>query len=74
MTVEHFDSQEIERATAPTIRAEGVADGTHSALIALMDATGAYPWTRADILQAISDGVKRAVAEHLEKHGLDPSS
>ena len=52
-------------------KADSIREGTYDALMSVLDAAGGYPITREDIIDAIREGVQRAVAEHLDAHGLD---
>jgi len=51
-------------------KADSIREGTYDAFIRVLDATGGYPITREDIIYAIRDGARRALAEYLEAHGL----
>lgn len=43
-----------------TEQAKHIGDATYDALLTVLDATGPYPLTRYDILQAIQNGVQAA--------------
>lgn len=47
--------------------ARAVQIGTYDAVLDIMDATGKYPMTRADVLAAITEGVRQAHSEHLAR-------
>lgn len=42
--------------------------GAYEAFLDIMDAAGAYPVTRAEVIDAIRDGVREAFADHLNRH------
>jgi hypothetical protein len=56
-TVSAYDPATIER-------------GVYRALLDVLDATGGYPMTRDDIIDAIEAGVRSAMTEYLDRHGL----
>ncbi len=47
---------------------DAIRSGVHDAIIEIVEL---YPLTRQDALEAISAGVRLAVAEYLADHGLD---
>lgn len=49
-----------------------IARGVCDAFLALMDGAGHYPMTRGDIIDAIKDGARAAVAAYLDKQ-IDPT-